>query len=82
MLKLIPDCFSCTENFNPSQSSLGSEGKKFVEVPQALLASDVSSLITGLSLINLLPKAFSSDYISFAKSNIIFLSDNLARAML
>ena len=41
--KLLPACFSCNNNFNLSQSSLGSEDRIIVfEIPEAMIAGDSS----------------------------------------
>ena len=43
ILELLPACFSCNNNFNLSQSSLGSDDNNFVlEVPEAMIAGDSS----------------------------------------
>ena len=51
ILEIFPACFSCSNNFNLSQSSLGSHDKNFVEIPEAMIAGQLSSFVGGLSLI-------------------------------
>ena len=83
MSELFPACFSCNNNFNLSQSSLGSDDKNIVfETPEAetIKPGDLSNFISVLSQVDLLPKAFVSKFISFAY--IIFLSCKLARLTL
>ena len=46
----------------------------------ATIAGDCSDLIRELSLLYLMPNAFSSKFISFSKSNNRFISDSLARS--
>ena len=79
MLELFPACFYCSNSFNLSHNSLGSNDKNIVfETPEAIIAGDFSNFIRVLSLVDLLPKAFVSKCIYFAKSYINFLSDKLA----
>ena len=41
--ELLPACFSCNNNFNLSQSSLGLEDRNIVlDIPEALIAGDSS----------------------------------------
>ena len=86
ILEFFLACFSCSNNFILSQSSLGSDDnylvfeKKFSSKDHALIPSDLSNLIGDLSLVLLLPKAFPSKYISLENSNINFLSNKLARS--
>ena len=98
MLVFLPARYSCSNKFNLSQSLLGLEDKNLVfysfrfsdfgsqeDFPlsdPAMIAGDLSSLICDLSLPLLLPKTFSSQYISFASSNISFLSGKFARSAL
>ena len=49
MLELFPACFSCSNNFDVSHSSLGSDGKTFVEIPEATIAGDLSNFISDRS---------------------------------
>ena len=83
--ELFPACFSCYNNFNLSQSSLGSDDKNIVfETPEAetIKPGELSNFISLLARVDLLPGAFRSKCISFAKSYINFLSDKLARSTL
>ena len=45
MSELIPACFSCGKIFNLSQNSSGSDGKKIVENPEAMIAGDFSCFL-------------------------------------
>ena len=75
--------YSCNNNFNLSHNSLGSDDKNIVfETPEAVIAGDLSNFISVLSRVVLLPQAFVSKFISFAKSYISFLSCILARSTL
>ena len=59
--ELFPACFSCSNNFNLSQSSLGSDDKNIVfETPQAetIKPGDFSNFIRVLSRVDFLPTAF------------------------
>ena len=81
--ELFPACLSCSNNFTLLQSSLGSDAKNIVfEIPEAEIIEpgDLSNFISVPSQVVLLPGAFTSKYISFAKSNINFSSDKLARS--
>ena len=81
MIELFP-AYSCSNNFNLSHKSLGSDGQNIVfEIPEAEIINpgDLSNLISDLSGLDLLPWASTSKDISFAKSYINFLSDKLAR---
>ena len=53
-----------------------------MELPEAMRAGDSSNLEKDPSLGLLIPGAFSLNYISFAKSDINFLCDELARSTL
>ena len=82
---MFPACFSCNKNFNLSHNSLGSDDKNIVfETPEAETNNpgELSNFMSFLSQTDLLPKAFVSKCISFAKSYIIFLSCKLARSTL
>ena len=82
---MFPACFSCNNNFNLSHNSLGSDDKNIVfETPEAetLKPGDYGNFVRVGSLVDLLPKAFKSKFISLAKSYIIFLSCKLARSTL
>ena len=69
ILELFPPCFSCNNNFNLSQSSLGPDDKNIVyETPEAMIASDLSNLITDLSLELFRPFCLISNFISFPNS--------------
>ena len=48
---LFPACFSCSNNHNLPQSSLGSDGNNIAENPEAIIAGDLSNFITDLSLV-------------------------------
>ena len=48
--ELLPACFSCNNIFNLSQSSLGSDSKNIVEIPEAMTAGDLSNFLGDLSL--------------------------------
>ena len=55
MSELFPACFSCNNNFNLSQSSLGSDDKNIVfETPEAetIKPGDLSTFISVLSRVN------------------------------
>ena len=85
MSELFPACFSCSGNFNLSQSSLESENKNNVfETPQAETTKlgDSSNFIRVLSLVDFLPAGFRSKFFSSAKSYINFLSAKQARLTL
>ena len=83
-LELFPVCSSCSNIFNLLHNQLGLDDKNLIfekdfffwddKTPEAdtIIPGDLSNLMTDLSLVLLLPKALSSKYISFAKSNIIF----------
>ena len=56
ILELFPACFCCNNNFNLSQSSLGSEDRNIVfEKPEAMIAGHLSPFIRVLSRVDLLP---------------------------
>ena len=82
MSELFPACFSCSKNFNLSQSCLGFSGKNTVEIPESILAGDLSNLIGNLSLVLYYLKLFDQSIFLCKNSNMIFLSDNLARSTL
>ena len=50
MSELFPACFSYCIIFNLSQSSIGFSGKFIVEIPEAMIAGDVSNFIIDLPL--------------------------------
>ena len=58
--ELLPACFFFSNLFNLSQSSfsLGFSGKNIVDIPEAIIAGDLSNLISDLSRVDLLPGAF------------------------
>ena len=82
IMEVFPACSSYCNNFIESKSSLGFSGKNFVKIPEAMIAGDLGNFISDLSLALLLPKAVSSNYISFANLYVIFLSRKLAKATL
>ena len=58
ILELFPACFSCNNNFNLSQSSIGSDDQNIVfETPEAetIKPGDLSNFIRVLSRVDLLP---------------------------
>ena len=55
MLELSLAYFSCSNRFNLLQSSLGSDDKNTVEIPEAMIAGDISKFIRGLSRVGFLP---------------------------
>ena len=69
-LELLPACFCCSKNFNLSQSSSRSDGKKFVfEIPEAetIKAGDLSNFISVVSRVDLLPTPVSIEMHFFCK---------------
>ena len=66
MSEFFPACFSCSNNFNLLRGSLGSDGKNIGEIPETLIAADLSYFIRVLSLVDYLPGASTSKYISIA----------------
>ena len=85
MSEIFPASFSCSNNFTRLHNLLRSDGKYFVlEIRKAEINKngDSSNLISVLSRVDLLPGAFTSKYISFARSYIKFLSDKLAQSAL
>ena len=83
--ELLPACFSCNNNFNLLHNSSGSDDKNIVfETPEAetIKPGYLSSFIRVLSRVDLLPRAFVSKFISFAKSYVNLLSTKLARSTL
>ena len=84
-LELFLPCFSCNYNLNLSQISLRSDDKNIVfETPEAktITLGDSGNFRIVQSIVDLLPRAFTTKYISFAKSYINFLSDKLAKSTL
>ena len=82
---MFPACFSCSNNFYHSQSSSGSDDKNIVlETSEAetINLGDFSNLVRVLSPVGFLPKLLNQKAFLFAKSNINFLSDKLARSTL
>ena len=70
ILELFPAYISCNNNFNPSQSSSGSDGKIFVfEIPEAQIIKpgDLSNFINVRSQVDLLPGPLTSKFIFFCK---------------
>ena len=85
ILELMPACSSCSNNVYLLHNLSGSDGKNNVfEIPEAELikTGDLGTLIRVLFRVDLLPWAFTSNYISFAKSYNNFLSAKLARSTL
>ena len=83
--ELFPACFSCNNNFHIPHNSLGSDDRNIVfEIPEAetIKPGALSNFTSFLSRIDLLPGAFASKCISFAKSYYNFLSYKLARSTL
>ena len=79
--KFFPACLSCSSNFDTSRSSLGSKNihlvcdsfeKDLAFRNPVFITADLSNLMRDLSLLLLLPRAFSSHYISFTIQTIIF----------
>ena len=68
MSELFPACFSCSNDLNLSHSSLGSDDKNVVEIPEAMIAGDLGDFISVRSQRDLSLGPFTSKYISFAKS--------------
>ena len=67
--ELLPACFYCNNNFNLSQSSLGSDDKIIVfETPVAIIAGDLSNLTIVLSRSLFFPFCLILKFISFANS--------------
>ena len=54
--KIIPALFSCRNNFNLSQISLGFSGKNIAELPEAMIAGDLRIPIRDLFLLFFYPK--------------------------
>ena len=52
---LFPACFSCSNNFNLSQSSSEVDHKRIVEKPEAMNAGNLNELIRVLSRVDFLP---------------------------
>ena len=83
ILDFFPACFYCGNNFNFPHKASGSDGKNIVfEIPEAEIfkLGGLIYFIGGLFLVDLLLVVFTSNFISFAKSYINFLSDKLARS--
>ena len=83
MSELLPACFSCSINFNLSQSLSGSDDKNIVfETPEAetIKPGDLSILLRVLSQVDFLPTAVRSKFICFAKLYLSFVSRKLARS--
>ena len=51
ILKFFPACFSCRKVFFLSQRSIGFSGKKFVKIPESVVAGDLGNLMKSLSLV-------------------------------
>ena len=51
LLELSPAPFSCINNFNLSQNSLGLSGKMSLEIPEAMISGDSSNLPRDFSLL-------------------------------
>ena len=68
MLEVFAVCISHSSNFNLSQSSSRSDGKKIVESPEAMIAGDSSNLIKDLSGSLLRPFCLLIKFISFQNS--------------
>ena len=68
MSQLFPACFSRINKFKLLHNSVGSDGKDFVEIPEAEIIKPValSNLISDLSGVDLLPVFSTSKYISSA----------------
>ena len=71
LLEKLPACFSCNINFNLSQISLGSDVKKFFEIPEAMIAGDLSNFIRVRSQ-DLLPWALISNAFLLQNHTLIF----------
>ena len=81
MSEIVPAFFSCNNNFKLSQNSSGSDDKNLVfEIPESMIAGDLSNFVRVRSRVDLLPTPFTSERLSFAKSYPNFLSDKLARS--
>ena len=78
-IKIFSRLFSCKIIFNLLQSLLGFSDEKNVEIPEATIAGYLSNIISKRSRVELLPVVFTSNYISFAKAYLNFLSNKLAR---
>ena len=79
-LEILPASFCCNNNFILSYNLLGSDDESIVQIPEAMIAGDLSIFINERSLVFLLPTPLISKCFSFANSYIIFLSDKLARS--
>ena len=50
--EISPACFSCSNKFNQSHNSLGSDAKTIIfEIPEAMIAGDLSNFVIDLSLL-------------------------------
>ena len=86
MSDFLPACSSCNIDFNHSNFhqdfliGIFFSENDFAETPEAetITTGDVGSFISVRSGIDFLPGAFESNYISFAKSYLNFLSSKLA----
>ena len=69
---------SCSNTFNQLQSSSESDDKNIIfEIPDAMIAGDFSNSTNVQTRVYLLPRAFTSKCISFAKSYNNFYPVNL-----
>ena len=85
ILEILHACFSCSNNFNVSHSSSGSDDKKIVfETPKAVTIKldDLSNFIGVRSQVVFLFCPPSSNCIYFVKSFPNYLSDKLPRSTL
>ena len=88
--EIYPACISCSNNLNLSQSSFGSDDKRTVFVfendfflrvektPEAMIAGELSELISVRSRVDLLPGYLTSKFNFLCKILYYFLSDKLA----
>ena len=68
MSEFFHACFYCNNSFNLSHFSLASDGKNFVENPEAMIAGDLSNFVSGLSLLLFRPFCLILNLISFPNS--------------
>ena len=68
MSKLLPACFSSKNNFNLSHKLLELYDKFFVEIPEAMIAGDLSIFLRELSLGLFRPACLILILISFPKA--------------
>ena len=83
--ELFPACLFRRNFVNLLHNFLRSGGKNMVfDLPDAEIfkPGDLSNHESDLSQLDLLPEAFTSKHLSFAKSYIYFLSNKLARSAL